>query len=248
MVKRWRPPQRLKQPIRSVVARTGYEFVAISRPETRFLTDLLGVHRVSLLVDVGANQGQYAQHMRTLGYQGKILSFEPGGEAHRLLLRNSSNDAPWEVRRLALGASSAQGWLNVSHDSVSSSLLEVAAPHVRVAPMSSASYTEQVQVSTLDQELPNMEKERIWLKLDTQGSEDDILRGGYRLLPYVQVLQTEINLVDCYAGQADYRTIFDMAHSAGLLLVRVEPGTQDQETGELLQFDAIFGRASGEIL
>jgi len=82
----------------------------------------------------------------------------------------------------------------------------------------------------------------VWLKLDTQGSEGDVLAGAWQCLKTVRVVQTELSLVPCYHGQADYREIFRLLHDAGLRLVSVEPGTQDPSSGEMLQFDALFER------
>jgi FkbM family methyltransferase len=203
---------------------------------------LIRENSINLLVDVGANQGQYAERMRATGFQGTIQSFEPSGEAFALLSARAQRDGNWVAHHLALGAISGQATLSVSNDSVSSSLLKVADPHLRVAPKSARAYAEQVRVSTLDEVLATTTDSRLWLKLDTQGSEDRVIAGAERTMASVRVLQIELSLVECYEGQADYRQIIDQLHASGFRLVMVEPGTQDVSTGELLQFDATFVR------
>ena len=238
----WQPPQRLKQPIRHAFAYIGYELVRMRRPATSFILRLIRENDINLLVDVGANQGQYAERMRAIGFQGGIQSFEPSSEAFALLSARAKRDSNWAAHHLALGEVDGEATLSVSNDSVSSSLLKVADPHLRVAPKSASAYTEEVHVSTLDQVLATTTDSRLWLKLDTQGSEDRVIAGAERTMASVRVLQTELSLVECYEGQADYRQIIDQLHAGGFRLVTVEPGTQDVTTGELLQFDAIFVR------
>src|SRR3954452_3990844 len=42
---------------------------------------LLASERVDVLLDVGANEGQYAVRMRRAGFDGRIASFEPLADA-----------------------------------------------------------------------------------------------------------------------------------------------------------------------
>ena len=57
--------------------------------------------RIDLLLDVGANEGQYAVRMRRAGFAGRIVSFEPLSEAFAVLERRAR-------RRSALGGAPAR--------------------------------------------------------------------------------------------------------------------------------------------
>jgi FkbM family methyltransferase len=228
--------------VRRVLSPLGFELVRLRRPETQLLTHLLKAESISIVLDIGANQGQYAMRMRSLGYQGVIHSYEPGVEAFRDVQRFSSGDPLWNVHQLALSDSEGTQILYVSEDSVSSSLLPVADAHLRAAPASRAVHTEGVRTARLDDVLQAADGDRIWLKLDTQGSEDRVLAGAPLSLLQTRVVQTELSLLPCYDGQADYRQVIDHLHRLGFRLVAVEPGTQDPFTGQMLQFDGIFTR------
>jgi FkbM family methyltransferase len=224
------------------LARFGFEIVRLQRPNTRFLQQLIRDHGITLLLDVGANQGQYAIRMRTLGYRGRIFSYEPGSEAFGLLARHARNDPDWRVFDHGLGSTDGTRALNISGDSVSSSFLKVSEAHILAAPNSTIAHTEAAEVRRLDSVLSLDPTDKVWLKLDTQGSENEVLSGAQQVLEHTEIVQTELSLVPCYDGQAEYTEIFQALHSAGFRLIFVEPGTQLLETGEMLQFDGIFAR------
>src|SRR5437660_1048846 len=89
---------------------------------------------VTLLLDVGANVGQYAESMRKQGYTKRIVSFEPLSEAFAELERRSSDDPDWECRNSALGASDETSEIYIAGNSQSSSLLVMNQRHVDAAP------------------------------------------------------------------------------------------------------------------
>lgn len=74
--------------------------------ETRSLVRILDHHGIDVVLDVGANVGQYAARLRQGGWSGRIVSFEPLPDAHATLEAAAAPDALWEVApRMALGAS-----------------------------------------------------------------------------------------------------------------------------------------------
>ena len=68
--------------IQGGLRRLGYELHAYDPEPAPAQEDLLRARlltseRVDLLLDVGANEGQYAVRMRRAGFQGRMISFEP---------------------------------------------------------------------------------------------------------------------------------------------------------------------------
>jgi hypothetical protein len=53
--------------------------------------------KIDLVLDVGANMGQFASEIRHCGYAGRIVSFEPLSQAHGQLLQSSAGDSLWEA-------------------------------------------------------------------------------------------------------------------------------------------------------
>lgn len=61
--------------------------------------------RVDLVLDVGANAGQYSQSLREHGDKGRIVSFDPLSITHAILANAAVGDARWEIApRTAVGS------------------------------------------------------------------------------------------------------------------------------------------------
>ena len=84
---------------------------------------ILTKHDISVVLDVGANAGQYACEVRRGGYQGRIVSFEPLSAPHQILSRIAEKDSRHECRQIALGNSDQIQLMHMSSNLVSSSLL-----------------------------------------------------------------------------------------------------------------------------
>lgn len=198
---------------------------------------------VDLVVDVGAARGGFASEIRSFGYAGRILSFEPLAAAFADLSSTSAADPSWEVRRLALGATPGEAEINVASNSDSSSLLPMDERHVAAAPSVGYVATETVTVSRLDDEVPEHAALRPFLKLDTQGFEREVLRGGSQALGRAVGLQLELSFVPLYTGGMLVDEAVTLAYEHGFVMAAVEAGFSDP-SGRLLQADGVFVRSS----
>ena len=95
---------------------------------------LLREHHIELVLDVGANAGQYATRLRDDGYRGQLISFEPTSDAFALLQDAAADDPQWQTRQLALGDKPDRAAaINLSANSYSSSFLPIERVHVDAA-------------------------------------------------------------------------------------------------------------------
>jgi FkbM family methyltransferase len=205
---------------------------------------LLASREVDLVLDVGANIGQYALRTRSAGYRGRIVSFEPLSSAFAELSARAAADITWDCRNQALGSSVGRAVLHVARNSYSSSLLEIDDRHLESAPDSRYVRTETVSVVVLDSVWDEVvrDAERPYLKLDVQGFELEALRGAERSLAKVAGVEAELSLALLYEGAPTYREVIEHLEAAGFRLAGLEPEFFDPETAELLQAQGIFVR------
>lgn len=241
----------LKSLIRHSLRAAGFDVVrrTVDRTPELQLAKLLGDLEIEVLFDIGANVGQFARTTRQCGYAGKVVSFEPLGEAHAQLLRAAAGDPLWQVHpRCAIGARADVLSINVAGNSVSSSLLPMESAHVDAAPASAVTGVEEVAVTTLDAVVPGYlpsPTAQFFLKIDTQGYEWEVLQGGHRTLQEARGLVVEMSLVPLYSGQRLWRDVIDELESRGFDLWAIQPGFTDPESGRTLQVDAVFRARAG---
>jgi FkbM family methyltransferase len=201
---------------------------------------------VRLVLDVGANDGQYGHTLRESGYKDAIISFEPLADAFERLRVHSVGDSAWESHNVALGECDGIETLHVAGNSWSSSMLPMEERHLQSAPESAYVGDVQVHVSSLDSLFPDhlAAAGPAYLKLDVQGFEMAVLRGAEACLARVPLIEIELSVVPLYEGQALYREALDHLGSRGFDLVALWEEMVDPVTGTLLQFDAIVSRAA----
>jgi hypothetical protein len=93
-------------------------------------------------------------------------------------------------------------------------------------------------------ELLGNKQEKVFLKMDVQGYEKNVLAGAVQSLPKIDGIQLEVALVELYAGETLVDEMWPMIRSMGFSLHHIIPGFQDRESGRLLEMDCIFIRDS----
>ena len=137
--------------------------------ECNWLNSFLKYNSIDLVLDVGANSGQYALSLRRFGYKNKIISFEPGSDAYLKLIQNAKNDSKWNIyEKVGLGNQKKNIKLNISENSVSSSFKSIKKLHLLNQPDSKYIKTEKTKIVNLDEVFKKFckTKENIMLKID----------------------------------------------------------------------------------
>ena len=199
--------------------------------ENRFIGKLLSELEVDCVFDVGANKGQFGQLLRSSGFRGNILSFEPGLVAFTQLQDVAQRDGKWHAFNLALGETEGTLPLHVMRDDVFSSFRMPTQDEDQA-------FGNENQVETIvevdirrikdlyDDLVLRFGFARPFLKLDTQGFDLEIIRGAGQRLDHFVGLSSEIAVRRLYVGsptmaqsiQAISETGFDFVN-----LLRVHP-------------------------
>jgi FkbM family methyltransferase len=233
--------------VRSALRRAGLTLHRYS-PETvseARLQALLAHHQIDLVIDVGANSGQYAIALRRAGYAGQILSFEPLRDAWQQCTANASRDSLWSVApQMALGATEGRVEIHVASNSVSSSILPMHETHRAAAADSSYVGIESADLRRLDCVARETieQAHRPFLKIDTQGYEREVLEGATDVLDRLWGIQLEISLTPLYEGSPTLVEILSFMEHRGFVPQALLPGFSDLTSGRMLQVDALFFR------
>lgn len=244
----WQIRARAAATVQRGLRRFGYELHPytgpVPYPEDLRRVKLLRSEAIEVVLDVGANAGQYAQRLRSAGYAGRIVSFEPLSQAFATLERAAAHDPQWDTHRLALSDADGAAEIHVAANSWSSSLLDMGEQHLASAPESAYVSSEQIPTAKLDTIWDEVlgAGARPFLKLDVQGFEMHVLRGAEDHLNRLAGVQAELSLVHLYEGDSLWRDVVDHLEARGFELAGLEPGFEDPDSGRMLQADGIFLR------
>ena len=205
--------------VRSIVRRVG--LAADPRPPD--VAAFLRSRDVSTVFDVGANTGQFGQSLRRLGYRGRIVSFEPLRDAFRQLEAKAARDPLWSAHCCALGQTRGRAVIHVSAASDFSSLLMQRHTATDHAPQAANVGTEEVAVAMLDDFLGGFERERCFLKIDTQGYERQVIAGGRRAMGLLCGVQMELPVIHLYEDVWTLSQAVDHMGALGFVICQVAP-------------------------
>lgn len=209
------------------------------------LGGFLNHRRCDLVIDVGANIGQFGEEVRKLDYKGKLLSYEPLGECFEQLKLKAARDGAWDVRNIALGGHPHQTEINVSKHTVYSSIRELSAVGAQFGADAQVTSKQVIQVTTLDLEMAQSKAERPFLKIDTQGFEREVLKGAAETLKRCVGVQLELPVDNLYEGVWSFSEAVQFMEKLGFTPAQLLPVNQRWALGDpvsAVEFDCVFRR------
>ena len=228
----------LTQAVRKFVRSWGFDVTSFDSSYSVIARrrQLMRHYAIDLVLDVGANTGQYVKTLRNdIEYVGCVISFEPVFAAYELIRAKAAQDRFWKTHHCALGDFTGMADINVSNNSQCSS---ASAPESRYVGK------ERIEVKRLDDIYVSLVEgaRNVYLKVDTQGFERNVIEGARNTLPLIGTVQLELSLVPLYVGELMFLEMIGLMQQAGYRLVALEPTFSDHLSGELLQADGIFRR------
>ncbi|MDB5143826.1 MAG: hypothetical protein JWQ66_2539 [Mucilaginibacter sp.] len=194
---------------------------------------------INTIVDIGANEGQFAKKIVTLFPNACLFCFEPLGEPFHKLEETFKDNKNVILYHFALGEIDGELTINLNEYSPSSSFLKMDESHKDSFSYAVATTTSKVQVKHLDGLELNL-VEPILIKIDVQGFEDKVIAGGMAAIKRAKVIIIEVSFKELYEKQPlfidIYRTLTQLNFRYhGNLEQLLSP-----HNGEILQADAIF--------
>lgn len=208
--------------------------------EWSYLRDTLKYLGINCVLDVGANQGQFAKSLRKLGYHGYILSFEPIEEDFSLLSKAFEHDKFWRGFNTALGNENSVKSFNIAMESTAMSSFLIPKEKdwkIKVA---------QVEIKKLDtmfdtliETIPNP---RVFLKMDTQGYDLEVVKGAEGCINSVLGLLSELSVRSTYENMPSYLEALKIYEQMGFKLIHLSEAGRNPKTGEVIEYDCVMAR------
>lgn len=241
-------PVMWKEAIQYVADKLGYEVTGYRsyKHPYQLRNRILAQNNISLTLDAGAAVGDYILQLRRSGYTGRVISFEPMAAPYATLRQRAGRDpyGKWEAIQCGLAAESGYAEIHVSENSVSSSLLPLTEAHTSIADPVGYVAKERIALRPLADFADKIAAaDRVFLKMDVQGYEYEVLRGAGEVLNQVRVIECELSLAPMYKGQMLYREMIAEFEKRGFETFSFTRGCCDWNTGKLLQMDGIFVRS-----
>jgi FkbM family methyltransferase len=230
--------------------RLGYYVTRDPAPilQAEHLRRLFTALRIDCVLDIGAHRGDFGAWLRTIGYAGLIISFEPVSENYEILRERTERDKRWHAHRIALGARAGIAEMQIFEGNTFHSFLESSAfGRDRFADRMELTRRESVRVERLDTMLPELLRDvaepHVFMKVDTQGFDLEVIRGLGAEIRHVSAIQMEIAVKPIYEcatnGFVDAWTELDQL---GFQVSAMFPVTYDADGISLVEFDCVMCR------
>jgi FkbM family methyltransferase len=191
-------------------------------------------------VDVGAYVGEWTRSFRRIFPDSHVLMIEPQASKIALLAKAAAELPNVELRLVLLGAR-AEANIGFCESETASSVLaesENRRPPNTYLPMTTLdAVTEGSAFARPD-----------FIKLDVQGYEIEVLRGGVRTLESAEAVLMEVNLLELYEGTPLFHESADYMGKQGFQVYELGSLIRRPYDGALWQADVIFVRNSSPLL
>jgi len=198
---------------------------------------------IKTVLDVGAHMGEFAQKISIMLPGAQIVCFEPLQEPFGKLTARFASNPRFRTVNYALGEQPGEFEMQHNEYAPSSSLLPMSEVHKAAFEFAVDTKPEKIQVRRLSDVAKEMKfHDPILLKLDVQGFEDKVIRGGEDVVARAKIIISEVSFRPLYQGGPLFDDIYNMLKARGFTY----RGNFDQVVGpvdrQIMQGDAIFCR------
>jgi len=183
------------------------------------------------IIDIGAYEGNWALEIHSLFPQASIMLIEGQVNKEKILLEKVKNLTGSTVKIALLGAEAKEVEFNI-YETASSVFKE---------DNITGAQTEKIQLQLLDNLAKNSQFERPdFIKLDTQGYELEILKGGKHTLAHAQAVLMEVSLLGIYKGAPLVDEVISFMKANGFILYDICSIIRRPYDHALYQSDFLF--------
>lgn len=192
-------------------------------PESiEYFFNLIEDNPTATIVDIGAQSGLYTLYAKYYPYI-KYHAFEPNKEIYDLLCNNIklNNITNINTYNIALGEAKEKKLLHIPDQKEAVGLCTLGETPLRFKEF----HTEEVDITTLDSIFFENNIKIDLMKIDTEGWEYYILKGGLKTLEkYHPDIFMEINPVNCMQCNVNVDKLFEFLHSMNYKFINIVNG------------------------
>jgi len=201
-------------------------------------------YNIKLIIDVGANEGQFVKKILTIFPNAYVHCFEPINSVFNQLKINLGHNDRVTLYNYGLGDRDGEVDIFVNEYSPSSSLLPMLDLHKSNFDFAVNVTPDKIRVRTLDSFFPNDILKPLLIKIDVQGYEMFVLKGGGAVIPQADVIIIETSFQLLYEGQPLFHDIYIYLTKMGFKYSGNVEQLLSPKDNSILQADAVFVRST----
>lgn len=228
--------------------RFGYSLAPLPPPDTGGSTWEIwnwvrSTSNIQTVIDIGANDGEYAAYLGEFFKPAAIHVFEPLDSCQPKLAALRARLPQLTVHQTALSDIDGEASFFSNEYAPASSLLAVSDLSRRVFPETERASRATVRLARLDDALPPDTLARdILIKIDVQGVEDRVIRGGQAVFSAANIVLIEMAFVAVYERQPLFEEVHQLLQRCGLQLAGFKNQIDDIQTGQPLFAHCLYRR------
>ena len=233
--------KKIGRPLNKLLHSFGYNLTAVHTLIPKTTGDNWAQKlNIKTIIDIGSNEGQFINEIESILPGRKIYAFEPIPACFKKLVANTTSS---NVTAYNTGLSDIEGSaeINISNNLVSSSILEMEELHRSSYPESQYIKKETIGLKRLDAVFAAIEpEENILIKVDVQGYEEKVIKGGEKTFSKAAALIIESAFEPFYEGQWLFDDVYNYFSGSGFKFMGFADQVSSKKTGIPIYADAVF--------
>ena len=197
-------------------------------------------YKIATIIDVGANEGQFAEKIIGVFPTAQVHCFEPLEPVFNKLQQHFKANKNITLYNCGLGEKNEEKIIHSNEYSPSSSMLEMLDLHKTSFDFAVAAEPVKIILKRLDDVLEKIPVKPMLLKIDVQGYEMQVLKGGENILQLADIVILETTFVPLYKEQPLFADIYTYMVAKGFSYAGNIEQLLSPKNNQILQADAVF--------
>lgn len=238
-----------KRLIRRALSKLGYEVRRVNTVTPGSSPDIWTWLRtcggIKTILDIGANNGEFAEYLSSYFDASQTIAIEPLPSCVQQIWERKGAIRDLIVHECALSDQEGHATLYENEYAPASSLLAVSDISTTEFPQTARTRQEvNVAVRRLDDLIdPAALAAEVLIKIDVQGLEDKVIRGGEAVFRRAKFVLIEMSFVPMYDGQPLFEEVHELLVNLGFRFGGIKNQIESPKTGQPLFMHCLYVNA-----